>query len=267
MKIKNYHLATSLQDAYEVLTESRNNAIVAGGGWLKLSSRTIEKAVDLSDLPLDYIKETDNAVEIGSMTPLQKIVESEALMKICKGILPQAVSQIMGVSLRNLVTVGGSVVGKYGFSDVLTPLLAMNTKLVFYKQGETTLPEFLSQKGRTDDVLEKVVLPKTAGTGYFKKVAKTPLDFAVLNVAITKIDDQYRIVLGSRPSVATLSEEAMAYVNGKKSLRDEDLEHAAKLVRKNVKFGQNPRASQEYREELAYVYTKRGLKEVRDCES
>lgn len=267
MKISNYHKATSLQDAYEVLTESRNHAIIAGGGWLKLSSRTVEKAVDLSDLPLDYVNETENAVEIGSMTPLQKIVESESVKSLCKGMLTQAVAQIMGVSLRNLVTIGGSVVGKFGFSDVLTPLLAMEAKLVFYKQGEITLTEFMAQRGRTDDVLEKIVLPKTKGTGYFKKVAKTPLDFSILNLAVAVSDGHYKIVVGSRPSVATLCEEAMDYVNGKKTLSDDDVEKAATLVCENVKFGQNPRASEEYRKELAYVYTKRGLKEVRDCES
>jgi len=259
MNIKHFHKAASLDDAYERVNKSRHHAIIAGGAWMKFSSRELEEAIDLSDLGLDAIEETKNEVIIGSMTTLHAIETSEILQALFNGILPEAAAQIVGVGLRNVLTIGGSIIGKYGFSDLLGPLLCMDAQLNFHQAGKMSLEAFLDAKSSINDVLVSVHIPKQNGKGYFKKVRKTALDFAVLNIAITKTTDQFKIALGSRPARAILAMDAMAVLNGYESLDNKQIENAAKIAADATTFGDNHRASKAYRKELAYVYVRRGL--------
>jgi CO/xanthine dehydrogenase FAD-binding subunit len=66
------------------------------------------------------------------MVSLRDFEMSLLVKNIQGGILVSAVSQIMGVAFRNGATVGGSVAGKFPFSDLITPLLALDTTLIFY---------------------------------------------------------------------------------------------------------------------------------------
>ncbi len=265
MKINQLKQVETLDEAYRLLNEDRRNVVIAGGAWLKMSSRTVETGIDLSNLSLDYIEETPEALRIGSMTTLRQLETHAGVRALYKGMLSTSISQIMGVGLRNLVTIGGSIIGKYGFSDVLPALLAMETSLVFHSQGEIPLEDFLESKGRINDVLVSINIRKKKGVGYFKKVKQTALAFATLNIAVSRSEGLYKIAIGSRPSVATLAREAMEEVNLAESVDDETIARAAEHAT-SLKFSSNPSASEDYRAILARVYTGRGLKEVRDCE-
>ena len=75
-------------------------------------------------------------------------------------------------------------------------------------------------------------------------------------------DLQIKIAVGARPSISILAVESMKFINAQSVITDEVIEETAKKVVEELKFGTNSRGSQEYREQLAYVYVKRGLKEV-----
>ena len=68
----------------------------------------------------------------------------------------------MGVQFRNMATVGGSVWGRFGFSDVLTLLLALDTEVELYQGGLVPLEEFASRKP-DNDILVRVHIRKTPG--------------------------------------------------------------------------------------------------------
>ena len=61
----------------------------------------------------------------------------------------EAVRSIVGVQFRNLATVGGSIWGRFGFSDVLTLFLALDTRVLLYRAGEISLREFAGMKRTT----------------------------------------------------------------------------------------------------------------------
>ena len=265
MRIENYHRATSLADAYNHLSLNKKNAIIGGGGWLKLSGKKIPLAIGLEGLALDAIEDDGESVIIGSMTTLNQMAAHPSVAELYSNILPEAINQIMGVALRNIVTVGGTIMGKYPFSDLLTPLLLMDVTLEFYKEGHLSLSDFLNQKGRMDDILVSLKIPKKAGIGYFKKVAKTALDFAVLNVAVISNDLGYKIAIGSRPSRAKMAEEAMTYLNNTE-INQETINEAAKRVSQELKFGTNHCGSAEYKASVGEVYVRRGLREVSNHE-
>lgn len=266
LKIKNYYRATTIEDAYKVLLEDDSNIIIAGGAWLKQSKKQVNKAIDITMIGLGGITVKDDMIEIGAMASLREIETSELIKQQCNGILSEAINHIMGVGIRNIATLGGSVMGKYAFSDLFTPLLVMDASLVFYRQGEMLLTEFLKIKRMEKDILLKIILPKTGKIGYFHKVQKTRLDFAVVNVAISN-DDSFVIAVGARPSIASIATKAMQFINNQKEITEKVIKETAKIAVEELKFSTNSKSSSEYRELVAETYIKRGLKEVISNES
>jgi CO/xanthine dehydrogenase FAD-binding subunit len=266
VKIKNYYKTSNLKDAYKMLQEDKQNIIIGGGAWLKLTNKNVETAIDITPANLNEIIETNDSIEIGAMTSLHQIEINKGLQSHCNGILCEAISHIMGMGIRNIATIGGSIMGKYSFSDILTPLLVMDTSLVFHNYGEISLEEFMSIKRFDKDILVKVKIKKDNCRGYFHKVQKTALDFAVINIAVSK-KENIRIFVGSRPSIATEPLKAVEYINNQKEVNDEVIATTASLAANELKLGSNSRAGSEYRKSLVEVYIKRGLKEVMSNEN
>ena len=131
LKIKNYVKAESLQQAYE-LNQKKSNRLLGGMLWIKMSSAQIQTAIDLSGLMLDQIEETEEEFRIGCMVTLRQIELHQGLNDWFQGMLRDSVKDIVGVQFRNLATVGGSIFGRFGFSDVLTAFLALDTKVELY---------------------------------------------------------------------------------------------------------------------------------------
>jgi len=261
LKILQYYKPTSLEDAYQELLKDDNNLIIGGGAWLRLTNKVINKAIDLELLEKNKIVTTNTDYEIGNLVTLKAVEDHEGLKRLMNGVLPKAISKIMGESIRNIATLSGSVMGKYSFSDIITPLLVLDTRLVFYKQGEISLEDFLNTKKPPKDILLKILVKKEVGTGYFHKVQKTSLDFAVINIAITK-GAKVDMAIGARPSIALKPVEAIKYINSAEKINEEVIDQTINLVIDEIKLSSNNRASREYREELVKVYLRRGLDEV-----
>src|ERR1035437_3876800 len=109
----------TMDEAYKILMEKRNNTILGGCAFLRLGSSRIGMGIELSKLGLDYIVEDNNYIEIGAMATLRDLEMNTAVQENFNGVLAKAVSNIIGVQFRNVVTVGASVFSKYGFSDVI----------------------------------------------------------------------------------------------------------------------------------------------------
>ena len=75
----------------------------------------------------DTIGETEEAFSIGAMATLRDIEMHEGLNAYCDNAARNAVKDIVGVQFRNMATVGGSIWGRFGFSDVLTVFLALDS--------------------------------------------------------------------------------------------------------------------------------------------
>ena len=119
MKAKSFQRVSSLEEAYKLLKESPRNKIVAGGLWLKKGNAEVETLIDLSLLGLGKIEDKNEYVEIGAMVTQRQFETSDLIPEMAR----EAVKSIMGPAFRNIATIGGSVYGKYGFSDVITGLL------------------------------------------------------------------------------------------------------------------------------------------------
>jgi len=267
MEIVNYFKAQNVEEAHKKLIEDPSNLIIGGGAWLRLSSKTVETAIDLEHVGLNKIVETDSSIEFDASVTLRELEKTEALKNLFNGIVNKGVNGIMGVALRNLATVGGSIFGKYSFSDFITPLLAMNVEVELYKVGRMKLEDFLKFRLKEKDILLKLIVKKEEGLGYYYKMKKTGLDFAVINVAVSLSNSKFKIVVGARPSLAAYALEAMEFINSQKEITKEIIEETVSIAVKELKFGTNSKASKEYRIELAKVYIRRGLNEVTNNEN
>lgn len=252
LKIKEYVKAESLEQAYE-LNQKRTNRILGGMLWMRMSSAQIQKAIDLSGLGLDQIEETEDAFVIGCMVTLRQLELHEGLNAMCGGLVRKCVEDIVGVQFRNLATVGGSLVGRFGFSDVLTGLMALDTYVELYKGGTVSLAEYAWMK-RDNDILVHVIIKKTQGRYAYLSHRNTKTDFPVLAVAASQIDGRVRAVVGARPQRAVLT------------VLDEASDKAAKELAASLITGSNMRGSKEFRSHLAEVLLKRAFAQLRGKE-
>lgn len=120
LKFGTYVRVGNAAEAYELLQKNRNNKIVGGGIWMRLGSRRVATAIDLSACGLDQIEETETEFRIGAMCTLRQLERHAELNALVNNVFEFAVHDIVGVQLRNTATVGGSIYGRFGFSDVLS---------------------------------------------------------------------------------------------------------------------------------------------------
>ena len=136
-------------EAYELLQKNRNNKIVGGGIWMRLGSRRVATAIDLSACGLDQIEETETEFRIGAMCTLRQLERHAELNALVNNVFEFAVHDIVGVQLRNTATVGGSIYGRFGFSDVLSAFLALDSYVELTGAGRVPLAEFVRHGLRT----------------------------------------------------------------------------------------------------------------------
>jgi CO/xanthine dehydrogenase FAD-binding subunit len=262
--IGEYVKPKSVEEAYEYLAKRNDATLFGGGAFIRLGSRNIGLAVDLSDANLSYIRETDTRIEIGGTTTFGDIERSELLKSYFDNILTHSVENIVGVQLRNIVTIGGTVYSKYGFSDPITALRALNTTVVLHKAGEISFHEFLTQPRKDKDILEKIIIQKENLRSSFQMVRNSIGDYAILNAAVTKGEKGYRIVVGARPGIAALSTKAMEFIN-LNEVNEDIADKAGKIAAEELTFSDNNLGSKEYRVQLCRVLVKRGILEVSSC--
>ena len=257
LKIKQYVKAESLEQAYE-LNQKKTNRIIGGMLWLKMSTAQIQTAIDLSGLGLNQIEETEEEFRIGCMTTLRELECHERLNQWCEGAVKDAVSDIVGVQFRNLATIGGSIFGRYGFSDVLTCFLALDTEVELYKGGIISLEEFAKME-RDNDILVRVIVKKTPGKGSYQSHRNTKTDFPVLAVAADRYGDELKVAVGARPMKAVC-----LHIPAEQLDACTDLKKFAKELATQVPMGSNMRGSAAYRTHLAEVLIRRALEKITD---
>ena len=260
IKIKNYKKVESLEEAWE-LNQKRTNRIVGGMLWVKMSDANVQTAIDLSGLGLDQIEETEEAFRIGCMVTLRQMELHEGLARYTEGAVKEAFRHIVGVQFRNLATVGGSLFGRFGFSDVLTLLLALDCDVELYKGGILSIQEFAKLK-RDNDILVRIIIKKTPVHVCYQSVRNTVTDFPTLNLTAAILADRVRISIGARPGKAMLFEDEAGLLKGLTdgSVTEEVMHTFAKEIKEKLPTGSNMRGTAEYRSHLAEVMTVRALR-------
>ena len=133
------------------------------------------------------------------MTSYRSVETCDILKKYFNGVIADSVSSIIGTQFRNTVTVGGSVYGRFGFSDFLTPLLALDTSVVLYKRGSISLETFMTMPYEKE-IIEKIVIKKDGRKSSYQMFRNSRGDFPILNLAASRIRsrDSGVVTVGAR---------------------------------------------------------------------
>ena len=254
MTIREYKRAESLEEAWQ-LNQKRNNRVIGGMIWLKMENINVGTAIDLSGLGLDTIEETDEGFSIGAMVTLRQIELHPGLAAYTDGAVRESVRHIVGVQLRNLATVGGSIYSRFGFSDVLTMFLALNASVELYKGGIVPLAEY-AQRPYDRDILVRVIVPKEDAKFCYQSVRNSQTDIPVLTCAVAKREEGYVAAVGATPHLAENVWDKEGILT---EINEESIEKFAAKVAEQIRFGSNMRAGAAYRRIVCQVLVKRAL--------
>lgn len=260
LSIRQYVRAESLQQAYE-LNQKKSNVILGGMLWLKMQNRNIGTAIDLSDLGLDTIEETDDSYLIGAMVTLRQLEQHKGLDLLTGHTFAESVEHIVGVQFRNMATVGGSIFGRYGFSDVLTIFMALDAQVELYHRGIISVEEF-AKLPLDKDLLVRLIIKKQNRKTIYLSQRNTKTDFPVLTCAVSEYEGEYRTVIGARPMRAICIYDTDQIL--KDGITQESASKFADYIAGKVQTGSNLRGSNEYRQILSGVLTRRALLKLKD---
>ena len=245
--IQKYVRAQSLEEAWQ-LNQNKRNRILGGMLWLRLGKGTVNTAIDLCDLGLDTIEETEEAFSIGAMATLRDIEMHAGLNAYTNGAVAKAVKDIVGVQFRNMATVGGSIWGRFGFSDVLTVFLAMDAYVELYKGGIIPLEQFAKMK-KDKDILVRLIVKKTPCKIVYTSMRNQRTDFPVIACAVSAMNGQYHASIGARPARAML-------------VSSEKAEGFGAFAAESIPTEGNLRGSAAYRTHLIKVLVERSMTEM-----
>ena len=124
-----YHAPTSVADAAGLLAQHGDSAKILAGGHsllplMKLRLAQPEVIIDLGKISdLSYIRENDGGLAIGAMTSYADIQSSD-LVQSKAPALAEAAGMVADVQVRNMGTIGGSLVAELGSDTKWRRLLA-----------------------------------------------------------------------------------------------------------------------------------------------
>ena len=250
--IQNYVRAQSLEEAWE-LNQKKRNRVVGGMLWMKMGRGSVQTAIDLCELGLDTIEESEEQFSIGAMATLRQLEQHEGLNTYTNGAIRNAVKDIVGVQFRNMATLGGSIWGRFGFSDVLTVFLAMDCYVELYKGGIVPLEDFAGMK-KDNDILVRLIVKKTPGKVVYTAMRNQRTDFPVLTCALSKMGGETKAVIGARPAKAMVIRDEKGLMPDGKAF--------AGFVAEMAPTDSNIRGSAAYRTHLIRVLVERAAKEL-----
>ena len=272
---------STVAEAVGLLEAHGDDALAIAGGTatvLLLQKRMLrpELVVDLGGLPgLTGVEQSGGGLRIGALTPIRTI-ERDATVRGSHGLLAEAASQVAGVRVRNVATVGGSVCFGEPQTDLPPALLAMNaTATIANSQGGRDVPleEFFLGPYETareqGEVLTHLSVPALApGSGgcHVKFTIGSPENKPVANVsALVTVDAStgaladVRIVMGAVGGVPMLARKASDTLKGERP-SDTLIAEAASRASEEADPVEDLRGSVWYKRLIIKVLVERALR-------
>jgi carbon-monoxide dehydrogenase medium subunit len=290
MKWHRYYLPASLQEALGLLAHHRDACRIIAGGTdlileLERGVRRQEVLVDITRIPgLDAISVEGGLLRLGPLVTHNRVVASADAVASAYP-LARACWEVGAPQIRNRGTVAGNLVTASPANDTITPLWAMDARLVLASQarGERTLSfdQFYLGVRRTalqdDEMLVRIEAPVLRSTerGVFVKLGlRRAQAISVVNVAAIvdfetagsdgpHVARSARIALGAVAPTIVRASEAEAYLAGRE-LTGEAIAQAARLAMEAARPISDIRAEAWYRSEMVRVLTGRALQQLRD---
>jgi aerobic carbon-monoxide dehydrogenase medium subunit len=272
-----YVAPQSVNEVLSLLAEHGDDAKVLAGGQsliplMKFRFASPKLVVDINNVPgLDGIEERDGVLHIGARARHNQIGDSPViaagwpLIAACAPLVADPI-------VRNLGTIGGSLVHADPGGDWGTAMLALNAEVVARSTGgERTIAVSDLFEGtyttalRPDELLTEIRIPKPTGPsgGTYLKLERKVGDFATAAAAVQLELSNGSIkragialtAVGPTNVRATAAEDSLAGAEP----TDAAFAEAARLAAEVADPATDTRGSAEYKKEIARVYVQRGL--------
>lgn len=254
MILKDYYAAQSIDEVVTLLNQSKKNILLGGAHWLKLGTAHYNLGIDISNLGLDQITENNSDIEIGAYVSLRQL-ETDPLIDHYAGILQEAVANIVGIQFRNTARLGASVYSHFGFSDITTALLTLETQVEIDGEERVPLSVYLNLP-RTRHFVTKIIIKKEQLTFNYQSMRQDQTGLPYCTLAMSRNGHgQWRLSVGARPSGAIRAHKTIHYLNKGGS----DPHKAFNLLQSEVDLHDNQFASKAYRTHLVKTFLERGI--------
>lgn len=275
-----YLEAKTIDQAISFLGQYNGRAKIIAGGTdllLKIRNKAIkpEYVIDIGSIPgLDYIKYDDKqGLAIGALTTIRSLETSRDLQRRYP-VLSFAASQLGSVAIRNMGTIGGNLCNAAPSAEMAPALIGLSARaMIVGPGGERVVPleDFFTGPGTTvlgkGELLTKIQVPvpepNTKGI-YLKHSSRGSIDLAIVGVAVVATLDgttcqDIKILLGAAAPTPIRAWKAEKVLRGKK-VDDALIKQSAAAAAEEACCISDVRASAEYRQEMAEVFTRRVLK-------
>ena len=263
--IVGYHRPDTLVEALQLIGRNSPATYLMGGGTkLNRSSSERFEVVDLqalalqTQLGLGQIQLKGNSFVIGAAVSLQKLMDYLDFPETLRVVFGNALQAELTYNLRQVATVGGSIVSGTARSGLTTVLLALDAALEIAspdgKQTWVPLGDYLSLRDftRSKDIILKVKIPSMTAASY-EAVARTPMDFPLVSTAVAQWPlGRTRVVLGGYGHMPVLV------------LDGPDNSGSEIAAREKYHDAGDEWASAEYRSAVAEILVKRNINFIQE---
>lgn len=245
-----YYRPESIEETIELLEEG---VPLGGGTALAPKRRELQAVIDLGQLGLDAIQVDNRTVQIGAAAKLQSLIDPP--IDLPDG-LARACRLEAGWNLRNMATIGGTIMSADARSPLLLVLLALGAHVHFHGEDSSSTLDALLQR-RADSKRAFLVThisfqaPEKLSWEY---VARTPNDRPIVSAAAsTSPQGGIQFV-----AIGGYGERPVLLKNGEDARQGNWTELAAECYAQ----ASDAFASADYRSEVAAILVGRVVKEV-----
>jgi CO/xanthine dehydrogenase FAD-binding subunit len=272
-----YFEPTNVEETLSLLNQWKGDAkIIAGGTDLIPLMRdrlvTPKRVIDINKLSeLEFIKETDEGIEIGALTRLRAI-EISPLVRERIPLLAEAAEQVASIQVRNVATMAGNLVNASPAADMAPSLLVHEARVRTRRTGgkrEIALSKFFAGVKETvlenDELVTNIFVPKMLPHtgGAFLKVGKRSALIistasAASSITLNHGKNSIRVALGSVAPTPVRAREVESFLESHE-ITENTIKEASDLVPNDIIPITDHRSTAEYRKQVSKVLTKRTL--------
>ncbi len=266
-----YHRATSVQHALDLMAQHGDDAKVLAGGHsllpvMKLRFATPAHLIDIGRVSgLSGISESGGTIVIGATTR-HADVASSALIKAKAPLLAEVAGHIGDPLIRNMGTIGGSVAHADPSADLPAAMMALGATMELTGKGgsrQVSADQFFVDVFQTalgsTELLTAIRIPASSGACAYEKNPDPASGYAIVGIAVQlttsggKVSSARVAMTGLGPKPMRLAAVEAALAAGA------DAASAAAKAADGIAFIDDARGNASYKANLARVYTKRAI--------
>jgi carbon-monoxide dehydrogenase medium subunit len=264
----------TLDEALDILASTPDARPISGGASLvaMMNAGLVEPTalVSLSRIPeLSGIRvAADGSILLGAATR-HSAIAAEAAFTGTAAVLTHAASQIAGVAVRNMGTIGGAVAHADPGLDFPPALCAVDARVqLAAKSGRRTLAvrdffvDWYTTALEPGEIVIGFEIPKPKpGAGLYRKHARVAGDFAIVSIALSLADDgEMRIAVGGCGPTPLVSKQANQMLSASHSA--DTIRRAGELLTALANPVDDVRGTADYRKLLIPRLLARAVREI-----